>query len=1114
MTHVELPAQAANILRTVEDGHACNSTSVQSLKLLLLPVASTIKKDSTARVPARSKDPKSAATQSKGAISRVRKQPVLEVHDGREAENPDGLKPHERLLLATQIVNVTLKALTTAIKTARTPQTPSPESKALAKPNSTVPKSDLETQTAGHAPLQQICVNRVLQSPAKSKAIRRASLESSEDVNGIRFQAECSRIGLACLRSLQATEALKARFSPLQLENGMSALIAKLLTLGYDELAVSELRILKRRIEALISNSNIAPSKVPSDPRKEKLKDDTNVQKDLLPELLKFDTTDVSGPLLGLITTSQIQVLKILGLKNHGFSIEAVLKHLRVESDHAPSKLIEWQINKHEPKTRINAAHQLEALAQTIMRLCPSASRASDEHSKSRSCPSAQATLELQSLALQIRTRWWALSGHQPDINQEVLVPFTRYLNAFERRCRIDVNDKYSIAKTAFNSVSKTFGSLETPFQSTSVDILKNLAKQADAAGRVDEAVQWTERGLKTLETIEDPRLQRCAFSCRLAMYQLRERGNHLNSSQKLKSLQDAIAGIEGDLSGESVDLDELVHAVAELRKVAFSLVHGNANAFNASQLIHPTTILGQCVQVVLSSIRFLSRYTGKEPASDATEAKPVRYNQRSLMAKQALPSSIASITAIARLSLKSSLEEWQKLDMVFQEAFELSTRLDAGPGSLQEKKTTGDGNSSPHVSVSSIYLLRFIAQKKIPVDAKILVHTVRKAVNLLEKRPSSEKAQGCFLTKVEKYASLCENLQDYKASAESYKKAIEFLIDSGGIAFFADAAKLIAWPSAMSRNCEFEQTSKIFRAFAKVMLKINPPSAGSRMFFDAEWLPNDQRGLILELQLTSLISLLLDRGSTQIIWEQLQDLCELIMSLYEGECFVERRLHVCVQLQHLFAVLHMTPQDPSLSKVLEAAETGVHKSPMFCSKSPRPYIRHLTSRMQLYRNLKTSSDSSTFETVLVDWWNLAQSWTDRQALETHVYDISGWLQQLEVVAEHLYIEEYEGLRTTVLSLIVKTREAASSMLCMDLASSLTDLGIHYARIGYSGLGGLTLQRAQRFLDIPDVSFKFILQWCVANAEFGLLCGNVEQWYVDVRGPESFIADFLQWCIF
>ena len=1114
MTHVELPAQAANTLRTVEDGHVCNSTSVESLKLFLLPVASPIKKDSTARVAARSKDPKSAAIPSKGAISRVRKQPVLEVHDGEEAESPYRLKPQERLLLATQIVNVTLKALTNAIKTARAPQTPSPKSKAPAESALSISKSGLDPQTAGQAPLQSTCVNRVLQSPAKGKILRRASHELSKDVHGVRFQAECCRIGFSCLRSLQPTEALKARFSPLQLENGMSALIAKLLTLGYDDLAVSELRILKRRIEALTSSSSIASSKVLSKSREEKLKDDTDVPKDLLPELLKYDTTGVSGALLSLIITSQIQVLKILALKNHGSSIEAVLKHLRVESDYAPSKSIERHLKLGESKTKVNAAHQLETLAQTILRLCPSASRASDEHSKSRSCPSAQATLELQSLALHFRTRWWALSGHRPDINQEVLIPFARYLNAFERRCTIDGNEKYYMAKNAFNDISKISDSFETPFQSTLIDILRILAKQADAVGQVDEAIQWTERGLKILEAIEGPRLQRCTSSCRLAMYQLRQRGIRSDSSQTLISLRDAIAGIEGDLSGEIFDLDELVLAVADLRKVAFSHVHSNANAFDPSQLSHPTSMLGKCVQVVLLSVRFISRYAGSEPASDATEAKLKRYNQRRITAKRALPSLVASITAIARLSLKSNLEDWQRLDMVFQDVLELTSRLDAGSVSLQEKEIARDDNSSPYVSLSSIYWLRFMTQKKIPADAKVLVHTVKKAVDLLERRPSGEKAQGSFLIKVEKYATLCENVQDYEESAQSYRKAIEFLIDSGGFAIFADAAKLVAWPSVMGRDCKYEQTSKILRAFPRVMLKINPPSARSTVFFDAEWLPNDQRGVILELQLTSLISLLLDRGSTQIVWEQLQILCESIMSLYERDEFLERRLHVYVQLQQLFAVLHMTQEYPSLSRVLDRAEIGFRKSPMFCSESPRPYIRHLASRMQLYQILKECSGYSTFETVLVDWWSLAQTWTDRQALEIHVYDISGWLQQLEIVAEHLCTRENESLRTAVLSLIVKIREAASPMPCIELASSLTKLGIHYARIGYSGLGGLTLQRAQRFLDSPDVSSKFFLQWCVANAEYGLLCGNIEKWYVNLRGPASSLAKFLQRCLY
>ena len=1095
MSRSELPARAANILRAIQDGDSCDSAVVESLKLLLLPQAAANKKVAATSNQVRSRSTISAASRSKATTTRGKKQPEVEVLACGETESYDILKPQERLFAATEVVNGTLKALTIAIKTGRTPQTPVPKSKVQARSTSPATKPNSGTPSQVQTPLQQICVNRVLQSPSKSKKLRRTSSELSKDSSCLRAQAECSRIGLACLRSLQSLEAFKTKFAPLQLENGMSALIAKLLMLGYDDLALNELRILRKRIEVLTPDLNGALSKAPRDAREKSANSATTVQKETLSDLLKYNTSRLPGPLLNLVIMSQIQVLKILAIKGHGPSTEAAVKHLRIDTDYSPLKLIERQIDLMDAKNKINAAHQMESLAHTILRLCPSASKIDDEQSRTRSYPSAQVALELQSLSLQTRVRWWELSNHKPNINHEVLGPFARYLDAFGRRCALQSSEKYCMGKNAFNSISGALRSWDGLSQSASLPIFRLLANQAHGADRNDEAIMWTEKGLTVTEAVDGSNLQRSAFLCRLATYRLRGRGLNTDDSQILASLRNAITSIEGDLSGESYDLDELLLAVGELRKVAFSHVHDNAKSLEPSQISDRTSFLGQCVRTILLSIRFVTRYVGREPASDAVESKLSRYNQRKSMAKRMLPSITSSVIAVSRWFLTSSMDEWQRFDTVFQDVLELSAQLETGSESLQESSNSAD-SPSPHISVSSIYWLRFITQKKMSAEPKVFLRFVTKSVDLLENRSNDEKTQGSFVMKAEKCASLYETFQDYSTSAKYYRKAMEFLIDNGGIASFAEAARSITWQSAVARNCEFEQMTRPFYAFPKVMLTTNPQGSGSRIYFDAEWLPNNQRGLILELQLISLISLLLDRGSPPTIWEELQFLCQRIFSTYSKDCFLAQRLYVCVHILHLQATLPMTPENGSLSKMVAGVEGQLQDSAAACEGSSVPYVRHLASCVDLYRVLREDTDSSTIEPILVNWWSLVQRCPDPQVLTKHVYDTSGWLQQLELVSEHSFTRGYESIRTSVLNLIVSIQEKVSSMKCMDLASGLMNLGIHYAKLGYSGHGGYNLQKAKRILDVSELPPEFMLQWWLTNADYSLLCCNIENWYV------------------
>lgn len=872
----------------------------------------------------------------------------------------------------------------------------------------------------------------------------------------------------------------------------MSALISRFLALGYDDLASKELRILKRRIETFASGQSGATRHGTVHTEKVLKEEDARVQDGLLSNLLKYTTKNLSGPLLALVVTSQTQALKILALGLHVPSIEAALEHLRMEVEHAPANLIERQIDQNDPKSQTNAVHQLETLAQTLMRLCPDTSTAADKSAMAGSSVSAQAAFELQALAFRIRLRCWRLSSHQRSLETEMIRPFARCLGAFQRRCKSESGAKYSIASDSCKIIMAELNKSDEKKMHNMIAMFNVLTIMAIECHQHKEAMEWIKLGLEITETIGGSPSRRCAFLCQLATSLLRERPMSLDDEAVARSLLDATTSLEGDLRGESVELDELLVAVVNLRKSAFLLVQNNPSIFNPSQTFSDASVLGQCTKFLLVSIRFIVRYVGSEPSQGTSDSKLLRYNERKALATQVLPSIVESIVTIAKLSTKSDTAVWLIFDAGLRDCLELAKNLHTDS---QEYPNNSGHCSLPYVSLSQAYWFRFLALKSMGAEPNLLARPLQTSINILKNRSSQEKIAGCLLTKLERYAALCESLQDYGRAREYYEDAVTLSIDAGIVHKLADAAKLTPWSSALTKDRDFEQLGRCLHALPKAAARIKGITLCTKTFFDPDWLPLDQRGLVLEQQLFSVTALLLGQSHTSTKSDHLNSLVRTLLSLYDKELFPIRRLRICVRLLHLLTVHPDSLESSLVSAVLVESDKQSSEVAGSLDDGLRRYTTHLRSCVNAFLDLRgRKSNFPYLETILPEWCRLLQQCPIQQSLAEHVYDIPAWLQQLELICCYLKIQGNETLQTAVLHLIVAVREGACSTQCLDLVSGLIDLGIHYTKLGFSGPGGVALHNAQRFLDVSDVPTQLMLKWFLRKAEYDLLKGNVDKW--------------------
>lgn len=1083
MTRKELSARAANILRAVASSTACTPATIESLRSFLAPGDLPLQQQKKAAVKGVQPRRKPAtAPPVKAAGARARKQPAVAILEV-PGEGQDAIQAQDRVTLATEVANVTLKTLTEAIKRPPVQQKRTP----LARSSSNVSFCN-GLNSRSQTLLQPLCANRVTDSPSKPSHLRRSSSTASvkDTFDGIRAQAECARVAYATLRSMQGSNELPA-LPPLQLESGMSALITKLIALGFDDLAVKELRILRRRLENSGEPSTRAKPTVSEDLVSEG--DKLDAKGETLPCMLKFRNIDAKGPLLALIIASQLHVLRILALRRDGLAIESCLQHLELDVAYSPAILIQKQIDSQSPESEARAARQLESLAQLLLALCPLSS--STNHSSIVSPSNAlppETAFRVQVLALRIRYTWWNLSGHRSNVSLEMVGPFTRYLAAFHRKSRLGRNEKYGMAKSAFHVISICVQNVIGFQDEMFYDVYQSLATLAQDALEYSEAVRWVRKSSINAVQYGASRTQLCTLACRTATLHLRT-ANPIPDEEILKSLKDAASALAGDLQGGSAELDELLIVAACLRKSSFSVVQDSLR--NLSTAI--SDIAEECRNVVLLCLKFMIRYVGNGSGPADNDKTLARREQRKRAAGQVAGPAVESVVAMARLAANASSATWETLEAGLRDCFELATRLDGAEKEPTASQIINKQSPSCFVSISNAYWYRFLRLKPGAVDARKLRECLRASIDILKDRSTSEKIQGSLPTKLERYGQIYENLHEYGKAADAYQEALSTQIESGLLEKATEAAATRPLPLVFESEGELGPFSRMLLAYPSAALKDDASGQRLILFCDPEGLCASERGTLLEQQFSAMVSVLLDIGCSATICKALSELAEDLLSLYTSKAYPVRRLRVVIRCLGLLlsspGALNMDLQELLLQ------ESNVEPTSTHFDTNLMNFLPHLTTSRKILVALHREGVSlEIMGTAVASWLQLVQEYPDWDALQTQVYDISDWLVQLELLAEHFEMHSLDMLRVSVLHLLVTIHEAATSVQCSVLILKLSALATQYSRLGYSGRAGIILQKAQRYLESSDITAATILRWHLSYAEHALMAGNLSLW--------------------
>jgi len=1082
-----LQAATEAVRASVGSTSTCTPATATTLSDLLLPNA--IPKDSN--VPGRSKVLNSTAS---GVKSKATKPPVrsrtkkAEQENSREHEE-EHLSPKERSILATEVINATLKSLTEAIK-APAPVRRKESSKDIVK--NSARKGLRRSISMPQSPQQPRTLNRVSSSPNIAGRAERSSSIASTTNSGNRATGECARVAFACLRSLSASKTTGVELPTLQIENGMSVLIGKLVTLGLDDLAVKEIRILKRRLDPEEEQPKkgilrTIPSKTEEHPIKKGISKSTDytMTPPTLAQLLNFGKGSLTSGKLPLVITTQLQILRLMVSSPKNLDGQSALSFLQPSHHSSPTRLLLLAAKDSKPD---KIPRQLQTLSELLLSLAPSISHTADSLAlEPKLSVIPKIAIQLQTLALHNRILWWNLANHKGDAQKDIFDPFQKCLSAFARRSQGDALQTYHLAATAFTNLETAFSNYhqfknQEPKNLFSgiFRILGSLAKEANL---LDQAIVWAKKVQNCLDS-NDSDARKCSVAAWLVGLNFRR---SLSNVEDEGLLLDVLEGLERPFKGELLEIEELLTEISSLRRVVIT-----ALAKRRSDEDGLTDGLREmCENLVLMCPRFFLRYLGNLPHGSVATKEVVRYEQRRQFIRKPAVHAIDSTLFLIKTFLVEGRVSWELMDAKLQECILLAERIEGNPEEVGENEDTM--GQSYHVKISNLYFTQHLNMRRdseSPKDSQP-IKALKRSIDCLSSRPIHERKAAQLSVKLERMAELYKSIGRYDELFDTLMTLRDETISVGALSTVARGASTCSISAAWGQCEDTILLARTVQSLVKVQFKCLSASSQS-LLFEGPW-TEEERGTILE-HILEVLSIQTNTTNAFIAFQA--KVFQSALELYDPQSYPIRRLRVLrrllsLDLAHQNLVTASIPDDLAQSQeafqVEGTKDEGLHG-----------YLAHFNLLIMSLLELRNSHPNLDVLTNCIGMWSSIRArCEDMAALEMEIDDVKHLLVHLQSVGDFLHMQGHNELRIAILRLIAEFNEYQDNSSDPNtLTLNYTCLGSQWLELGYSGKAGVAFNKAEAYSHQNGVMPHTLLQLYLAYSEYLLLIGNCSKRFV------------------
>ncbi|KAI1180179.1 peptidase family C50-domain-containing protein [Nemania sp. FL0916] len=984
------------------------------------------------------------------------KKPVKSAGDA--CQDVNNLSPKEKAILATHVINATLKALGDAAKTPQASNaTRSPAKHDVAK--SAARARLRRSASVPMTPLQPRSLNRVDTSPATTKV---SVVPSTAASTGCLAIVECARVAFATLRGLQASGAIT--LPELQLESGMSTLVARLIALKLFEHAIKELRILKRRLECMVAGNGDTKTTISTK--------GANAPAKTLSDLLDYPVGDYPRPVLGFIITTQLQTLRIIYELNKTTHLSTALQFLQSSNPRSPMNLLLSCVQSGKSEC-VKTARQLESLSQILLSLTPSlASKDDNVALEPRLSPSPEISLEVQTLGLTARLESWNISDHKGDIDKEILLPLSRCLAAFSRRTSSEHNSKLV---DAFMHIWDKLGKLKSQASQSSNGSLSTiyqlLAKGFQESGNPKEAKKWTSKWKGLINEDSESAAKCCAAAAQLLALSLQD------SSDVDESLvAQVLDGMQGPLSGSVAELDDLLISLSFLRKVVFKIIVKEPTG-KAEQ--EPHRCRDALEKLITQLPRFSLRWLGKPPVSNSTTKDLLRFEQR----RQLLSKHLRQILDSALLLTKTLIDEhrftWETIDPMLQDGLALLEYMGDMGQSFESNPS-----ASYHVKISHLYYQQHLALRHsaaTEIDSTSL-RALKRSIDSVKQREEPEQARAQLLKKWESFVELCKASGRKDDAIDALRSIRDNLVRCDTVQ--AITASLSSQPirSAWKISPEAEFLSRAICNLAKLERKPN----------DWTWLLfGEDKATALEHDLNFILT---NNNNGQQKVDMSDPTVVNLLQFYSVEQYPIRRLRSLL----IVLAASIDSQD-QLERLRTETDTVLEKIENRCFGNDtrlEPYVPHLRHSVSCILGMTCGEfDSSNIREAVSAWKSIAAGCKAASQLTKHVDDPQQLLQILQSLADFMRMKGQQSLLTEIVELSTMISQLTIDANIESHMVQSSSLSLHYLSLGQSTKAEGILQSLMSTdkIALSQISSDVMSNFHLSAAEYYLAVGKFDE---------------------
>ncbi|KAL4926026.1 C50 family peptidase [Aspergillus undulatus] len=1052
-------ASVESVKQTVRSASTCSAATVLSLQTLFRgPNPADIESATAKKVGGGTKTTithttTATTTASRAKTARTRptktKPTVRETALGTLADNGAGrLSNQEKLVLATEVFNTTLKTLSDAAKTATS----------TAKATSPVKRG------------------------AKSNRSKMDPAETTEIDDGVSAVGECARLSLSCLRTLKSeTGGEQGDGLPnMQLEQGACVLAGRLLALGLHDATYKELRGLKRRIQQYLDGLTTG--------KKRTTKNDTQGEveeaaKERMSDLLSFSNILNARSVHGLLVSFQSNALRLITAEKRPATVHRLVPSLQLTDESSPANVISAALES-GAISKEKAAVQLQLLSSTVSSL----SSQSNSATKDRLKPTTVLTLQL--LSLEIRCMSWKISGHICQDSKEMWDPLARYVGAFAQATK-------SIEKAEFALIYKSIVRLQSIFAKTQNRVLTSakdnlsvariaiiLGQLAQDAGCFNEALQLFTESITPLSSGQC--LGLATVRCKIATLHFQA----IKSSKDLKGdlsdiLTEATNALSLPLKGSTHDLDELLVEAAKLKKLSMGWF-GDHVSKDQDKPENDNDVFPRVYGYLTGFVRFLRRYIGRRPTDDETQLET--FQKRIDDSQNIVLAAVDSTVAIGRLSVMSQRPPWDEIVSTLLDCQRLLTTIEPSDGDL----ATTDATDMALVKLSNLFWSRYLKEKEAGKGARQLLPLLKQSTNLLSGCSPTHRMTGFAPLKYERLAhtyveggmisegevAFCQSISDHIAIG-----ALDNIISSTDGLF----------PHQISQDPKQNgfTLGRVLSAYLKVKLRSKRSAVDE--VFDDDTLPSVQRGHILEWQLGILTEVQGAAHSDQVFRAVFSEVVSKLLDVYAIAQHPVRRLRV-VLCGLRFTLEQPGSLDPALlQRFIREGTAGMESDEYQYDTDIASLATHLRDSVRLTLGLHQGSlGPEQLTSIISSWTSMLRSCHDLKSLTNSVGNVDYYLLQMKAVVDYTEIHGLWKLQLSTLELILRATELQGTGISEGIMV-LSRLVLQYCRLGNCTKASSLLSRAEGYVAKHEVSCLAKLSYNLAQVGFFLETGDIQK---------------------